>query len=232
MRYLLLIFLIHLGLKVKSQDLTKGILVRNPEGSNVPCCVFIPEAGLTLYNMPNGDTIAQLELGEQDSNGEVYRAFVNRSGSQESFKYPNLFMVGYEVMAVVYTDRRDGYVKIGTDYWIDINELNSKGLILESWMDYLLNKEDVLGWYAIDPGLNLRTEPNPNAELLVTLKGNLWEITPTNESKGLWCKVTVKEYREHPCSGGEDLVIRTLTGWVKLLSDEQTPNVWNYGKGC
>lgn len=99
-------------------------------------------------------------------------------------------------------------------------------------MDYLINKDDVLGWYANEPGLNLRTEPTINSDILVTLKGDLWEITPTNETKGLWCKVTVKEYREYPCSGEDDLVIRTLTGWVKLLSDEQTPNVWNYGKGC
>lgn len=117
-------------------------------------------------------------------------------------------------------------------YWLSVKELQSKGLMLTTWMDYLVKTKNVLGWYANDPGLNLRAEPTTNARILATLKGNLWEITPTNETEGLWCKVVVKQYRKHPCSGESDLVIQTLTGWVKLLSDEQTPNVWNYGKGC
>ncbi len=204
----------------------------NPDGSFESCCVYIPSSGIAAYDRPNGKQVAQLEQGTSDNNGEVYKAFIKNGQELSEFDYTNLHMVGYEVMAVVYVDKQSGFVKTNNGYWLNIQELRSKGLILTNWMDYLINKDDVLGWYANDPGLNLRAEPSVNSKVIATVIGDLWEITPTNEKKGLWCKVTVKEYREHPCSGEEDLVIRTLTGWIKLLSDEQTPNVWNYGKGC
>lgn len=96
-------------------------------------------------------------------------------------------------------------------------------------MQYTIEKDTE--WYANEPGLNLRTGPSTNFEITATLKGDLWGISPTKETKGNWCKVTATHYREHPCLGGDNLVIETLTGWIKLISDEQTPNVWNNGKG-
>ena len=97
-------------------------------------------------------------------------------------------------------------------------------------MDYTIDKDTE--WYANDPGLNLRESPTTNSKILATLKGDLWGISTTKETKGNWCKVKVTHYREHPCSGNDNLVIETIIGWVKLISDEQMPNVWNYGKGC
>lgn len=204
----------------------------DPDGAFKSCCVYIPTSGLVAYDRPNGKQIARLEPGAPDNNGEVYKAFIKSDQGLTEFDYANLYMVGYEVMAIVYIDKQGEFVKTHSGYWLSVKELKSNGLILKNWMDYLVDTKDVLGWYANDPGLNLRIEPTTNAKILATLKGDLWEITPTNETRGMWCKVTVKEYRKHPCSGKSDLVIQTLTGWVKLLSDEQTPNVWDYGKGC
>lgn len=230
MKHLLFTFTFLVVQLVNAQEIVNGVIMPTEEFEG--CCVYIPNSGLTVYEKANGPEIGRLVLGEQDNNREVYSAFLEVNGERIKFAYPNLHMVGYEVMAMVYVDNKGEFVKTNNGYWLKTEELRSKGLILTSWMDYLINKEDVLGWYANDPGLNLRTEPSVKSEILATLKGNLWEITPTKETSGLWCKVFVKEYRKHPCSGEEDLVIRTLEGWVKLLSDEQTPNVWNYGKGC
>src|SRR5690606_40358846 len=62
------------------------------------------------------------------------------------------------------------------------------------------NAGQVLGFYANDPGLNLRDSPSVNGKVLKKLKGDLFEITPTTQSKGLWVKVKVKKYKEHPCT--------------------------------
>jgi len=207
------------------QELTKGLIMPNPTGSLKLCCLYIPTSGLAAYDQPNGRQIAKIS-------GEGYEAFIEKNEELTEFGYSNFHMVGYEVMAMVYTDNRNGFVRINNGYWLNIDELESKGLVLTNWMDYLINKEDVLGWYANDPGLNLRTEPSVESNILIILKGDLFQITPTHETKGLWCKVKVTEFKKHPCSGDEDLIIRTLTGWIKLVSDEQTPNVWNYAKGC
>ncbi len=204
----------------------------NPDRSFESCCIYIPATGLVAYNQPNGKQIARLELGPSDSNGEVYKALVKTESQYQELSTSSLYMVGYEVMALVYVDTQEGFVKTGDGYWIKVEELESKGLAVTSWMSYLLNKGDVLGWYAKHPGLNLRAAPTTDSNILVTLTGDLWAITLTKETEGYWCKVEAKEYRKHPCSGEDDLVIRTLTGWIKVLSEEQTPNIWNYGKGC
>lgn len=232
MKHISIVIFSILSLSVFGQKLTKGLIMPSPDGAFTSCCVHIPASGLVAYDRPNGKQIAKLERETSANNGAVYKAFIKSDQGLTEFGYTNLYMVGYEVMAMVYIDQQDDFVKTRNGYWLSVRELRSKGLVLTAWMDYLINKKDVLGWYANDPGLNLRAEPATSAEILATLKGDLWQITPTGETKGLWCKVTVKEYKKHPCSGEDNLVIRTLTGWIKLLSDEQAPNVWSYGKGC
>jgi len=231
-KYLSVIIFLILSFQAFGQEWTKGLIMPNEDGSFKSCCIYIPKSGLAAYNQPNGKQIAQIVPGAPDHNGEVYKAFVKKDEELTEFNYTNFYMVGYEVMAIIYTDKKDGFVRINNGYWLNIDELESKGLILMTWMDYLINKEDVLGWYANDPGLNLRTEPSNASDIIITLKGDLFEIKPTHKTKGIWCKVKVTQYREHPCVGEGDLVVGTFTGWIKLLSDEQAPNVWEYGKGC
>lgn len=211
--------------------LTRGLIMPNSTGTFESCCIYIPPSGLLAYDRPNGKQIAKIESGPSQTNGEFHNAFITTGKSSTELTGTNLYEVGDELFAVVYVDKQDDFLKLDNGYWLSEKELISKGLMLMTWMDYLIQEDDVLGWYANHPALNLRSEPTPSAEILATLKGDLWEITPTNETKGLWCKVTVKQYRNHPCSGETVIVIRTLTGWIKILSDEQTPNVWRYG-GC
>lgn len=221
-----------LSVNAPGQALTKGLIMPDPDGPFRSCCVYIPTTGLVAYDRPNGKSVAALQREHAGDDRAVYKAFIKSDQGLKAFDYTNFYMVGYEIMAMVYVDKRGDFVKTNSGFWLSVSELRSKGLVLTTWMDYLIRKQDVLGWYANEPGLNLRAEATTSAEILATLKGDRWRITPTNETKGLWCKVTVKEYKNHPCTAENDVVIRTLTGWVKLLSDEQTPNVWNYAKGC
>lgn len=232
MKHIYLLIFSVLSSGVFAQELTKGLIMPDPDGASKACCVHIPVSGLVVYDGPNGKQIGRLEPESADNSTAFYKIFIKGDQGVTAFPYSSLYMVGYEVLAVKYVDKKGEFVQAYNGYWLSVKELQSKGLMLTTWMDYLVKTKNVLGWYANDPGLNLRAEPTTNARILATLKGNLWEITPTNETEGLWCEVVVKQYRNHPCSGESDLVIQTLTGWVKLLSDEQTPNVWNYGKGC
>ena len=194
------------------------------------CCVYIPKSGLTLFEQPHGPVIGKLELGELDNNKEAYSAYMVIGDNRTEFDYTNLYMVGYETMAIAYKNYLGSFIQIENGYWLNLEELLAKQLTLKTWMNYVIEKDTE--WYANDPGLNLREGPSTDFKKIATMKGDLWGIKPTKETNGNWCKVTVTHYREHPCSGGENLIIETFSGWVKLISDEQMPNVWDYGKGC
>ncbi len=231
MRHFYTILFSILSLSTFGQELTKGVIMPGP-GWSFDSYVYIPTSGLSAYNKPGGKKIAQIQLGKPDVNGDIFGAFIKVNEEVTEYSNSNFDVVGYDVIALIYTDIRDKFVRTNNGYWLSIDELASECLHPITWMDYLINREDVLGWYANDPGLNLRTGPSTTSDIILTLKGDLFDITPTQEVKGLWCKVKVTEYREHPCLGDEDLIIRTLSGWVKLLSDDQKPNVWCYDKGC
>lgn len=199
------------------------------EGFDV-CCHFIPLSGLKVYQEPNGASVGELLPGTPDQNQEIYSAYIQTNDGKSEFGYPNLYMVGYEIMAMTFEDAQSRFVKLPNGYWLSEEELSAKKLKLTSWLEYIIEKDTE--WYAHDSGLNLREEPSTISKIIRTLKGNLWGIRPSSETKGNWCKVTVTHYRKHPCSGEDNLIIETFTGWIKLLSDEHTPNVWYYGKGC
>ena len=213
---------------LNAQGITNGLIMPD-EGFNI-CCYYIPSSGLKVYEQPNGKAVGELTLGTADKNNEVYDASIQLKDRKINFGYPNMEMVGYEIMAMTFKDAQSNFVKLQNGYWLDINEITSKKLKLTSWMEYIINKDTE--WYANDPGLNLREYPSADSKILATLKGDLWGIKPSNEIKGNWCKVSVTHYRIHPCSGEDNLIIKTFTGWIKLISDEETPNVWHYGKGC
>ena len=164
------------------------------------------------------------------NNNEYYTAKIETNGVAKTLESSNLKMVGYEVFALVFEDSRSGYLKLKNGYWLNAEEIKSKNLKLTSWTDYVVEKNTE--WYAYDPGLNLRDGPSTKHNKIVTLKGDLFGIKMTNEKNGKWQKVNVKQYRKHPCSGEDNLILKTYTGWIKLISEDETPNVWDYGKGC
>lgn len=228
MKKLLLSFALLAAQLSSAQDMVKGVIM--PTEGFEGCCVYVPKSGLTIYGNAHGPVIGKLIQGKPDNNNEVYSMFLEIDGDQIKFGYPNLHMVGYEVMALCYTAGRSNFVQLESGHWLSLEEILKTNLTLKPWIKYMIEKDTE--WYANDPGLFLRESPSTDAKILATLKGDLWGISPINETNGNWCKVRVTHYREHPCSGKDNLVIETYSGWVKLISDDHTPNVWNYGKGC
>jgi hypothetical protein len=228
MRSLLMIMALSIANFLCGQRITKGLIL--PDDGFDVCCYYIPASGLKVYDQVDGTAIDTLTLGSSDHSEEIYSALIEINGQKQNFGYPNLEMVGYEVMAMTFKDARSNFVQLQNGYWLKVEDLTAKQLKLTSWMTYIIQKDTE--WYANDPGLNLRESPSSDSKILATLEGDLWGIMPTSETQGNWCKVKVTHYREHPCSGEGNLVIATFTGWIKLISDEQTSNVWNYGKGC
>ncbi|MCL5244927.1 hypothetical protein M4I21_03855 [Cellulophaga sp. 20_2_10] len=213
---------------IYSQEFKAGVLMPSKEFKL--CCVYIPDSGIKIYDKPNGKIQGHIYLGEADHNKEFYTAFIKKNGVEKKLEYPNLEMVGYETMALVFVDSVSEFVKLKNGLWINFKELKSKNLRPISWMNYAIEKNTE--WYATKEGLNLRKGPSTNYAKIVTLKGDLFGIKLTTEKKGKWNKVKVTKYRKHPCSGEDNLVITTYTGWIKLISENETLNVWNYEKGC
>ncbi|MHA7100512.1 hypothetical protein [Roseivirga pacifica] len=213
-----------------SQEIKKGLILPKNEETFKPCCIYIPSDGISVYDQ-DMNSIGRLMHGEL-SNSESYEAFfLNSEGIKQSLN-PRLFMIGYEVMALTYSDINDKLVKIENIGWLKLEELESSELIAIDWLNYLQTKRDVLGYYANEPGFDLRTAPNINSEKIVTAKGDLYQITPLANNSGKWCKVKVTKYKKHPCSGEQDLIEHEYLGWMKIISDNDTPNLWSYGKGC
>ncbi|WP_324027643.1 SH3 domain-containing protein [Maribacter sp. BPC-D8] len=211
-----------------SQEFKTGLIMPNNEFKI--CCMYIPSSGLKIYDKPNGDIQGKIHLGKADSNNEFYTAFIEKNGDETALESSNLEMVGYETMAVVFVDSVNGFVMLNNGCWISVEEVTSKNLNLISWMNYAIKKNSE--WYADAIGLNLREGPSTDFKKIATLKGDLFGITLTTEKKGKWSKVNVKEYRKHPCSGEDNVLIETYTGWIKLISEQETLNVWTYQKGC
>ena len=224
----LIITLFFISISVYSQEFKAGLIMPTKEFNL--CCVYIPETGLKIYDQPNGNPQGEICLGKPDGSNEYYNAVIKKQNSEQSLEQENFEMVGYEVIALIFMDSKSGYLKLKNGYWVNAEELKSKHLKPTSWMDYAI--EQNTQWYANESGLNLRTRPSTQHHKIVTLKGDLFGIKLTTERKGKWCKVKVTQYQKHPCSGEDNLIIKTYSGWVKLISEEETLNVWNYSKGC
>jgi len=198
--------------------------------------VYVPGSGINIYKEPNGTVLGKLT---RDSSSSAHhnspKVFLLIEDQRISLGDPDVKIVGDDITALVYVDRDSDFVKIEQGYWIKVSELEDKGLSAIDWIQYLIdNSPNVIGYYAKNPGLNLRENPSEQSELVLTLKGDLLEIKLTEETKGFWCKVIVTKYSEHPCASKgnfDEIKLKTFVGWIKLLSDDQTPNV-SYYKSC
>lgn len=207
------------------------------------CCVYAPPDGFTVFDAPSGSAIGKLtRVGDSSHDDQApYKLFFQQTSTrtQQQISYTNLEQIGYEVWAIPYVERKKGFVRIlgkSSDIWISEAEIKRKSFRLSDWQSFLLSGAgDVLGYYANAPGLNLRKTPSSNAVLLKTLKGDLFEISPTGQMQGAWAKVKVKKYKEHPCVSDleqDELTEYELEGWIKIVTDEGLPNVWFYARGC
>jgi len=217
-------------------QITKGLVMSKEDNALNFCCAYVPESGIHIYNQPNGEVVGEIvQESGKDRQNKSYKISIKKQGQLEPLEHASVKIMDNDITALVYIDQRSNFVKIQDGYWIKELELDYKGLKTVNWMQYLIGKSpDVIGFYAKEPGLRLRKSPSENSELILVLKGDLLEIKLTDEVKGLWCKVIVTKYSDHPCSSKgnfEEIKIKTFTGWIKLLSDDLTPNV-TYYKTC
>lgn len=239
---ILLSIFISFGYLLKAQELQNGLVLPNNYDASEFCCVYVPNNGFNVFNNPNGQKIGLLtkDVKINTGNQSNYRIYLDRTNDQpEQIDLSNFQEVRYEEWAITYFERADGFIRITNNqnsYWINEQEVIDKNFKIQEWPEFLVdNVGQLLGFYAKAPGLNLRAAPNVQSEILKTLKGNLFEITPTKERSGLWMKVKIKKYKEHICQSSlseDEILDYELNGWIKIVDDSGTPNVWYYSRGC
>lgn len=217
-------------------QITKGLIVPKDVNTSNFCCAYIPESGIQIYNKPNGEVLGEIvQETRKDHQNEPNKVYLKMQGQLKLIEHPNVKIIGDDFTALVYVDQLSNFVLLHNGYWIKVAELEDKGLHIVNWMQYLIEQSpEVIGYYAKEPGLALRESPTENSALILVLKGDLLEIKLTHEVKGLWCKVIVTKYSDHPCSSKgnfEEIKLKTFTGWIQLLSADLTPNV-TYYKTC
>lgn len=207
------------------------------------CCIYSPKEGFTVYGKPNGKQIGRIKRNTissdiQESQYSLY-FWDNKDEKKEKIDLNDLAEVSYEIWSIKYIDRIDGFVRIinaKDEMWLSEKELNSSGFGLTSWQTFIIENTDILlGFYANEPGLNLLSSPDSDSKILKKLKGNTFDIRPTNQSQDNWTKVKVTKTKEHPCGTSlneEDNLEYQIEGWIQLVDKDGNPNVWYYSRGC
>src|SRR6188768_2443917 len=120
MRHLFIVLTFIASGYLNAQGITNGLIMPG-EGFNVSC-YYIPPSGLKVYARPNGKAVGELTLGTADNNNEIYSASIQINDMKMNFGYPNMEMVGYDIMAMTFKDAQSNFVKLQNGYWLDIYE--------------------------------------------------------------------------------------------------------------
>lgn len=200
------------------------------------CCIYVPKNGFKVYDNPGGKLI-----GTITSKDNSYSAFFTDNSTKKISELSNedLYQIGYDIFSISYFERKNGFVRIlnkNFNYWLKESEVKSQMFEFVEWQRFLAeNANDVLGFYANEPGLNLREKPTTDSKIIMTIKTDNQQIIPTNEHKGLWTKVKVVITKEHVCETSlseKENFVEIKEGWVKIMDDGGMPNVYFYAKGC
>ena len=207
------------------------------------CCIYSPKEGFTVFNSPDGTiigTLTRMTESNKDDQAPYKIFFIDKSTeTANQIELSKFKEIGYETWAITHFESKNGFVRIvdtNVDFWLSEKEIEEKDFKVENWKDFLISKTgSLLGYFANDPGLNLRALPSKDSDLILTFKGDLFEIKPTAQAEGNWVKVKVIKYKEHPCVSElnqEELIEEKFEGWIKLIDDNGSPNVWYYSRGC
>jgi hypothetical protein len=244
MKRLLIIFLLITNFSF-AQQYQNGLILPdfNKIDQSEVCCIYSPTEGFSVFNSPNGNNIGTLKrITESNKDDQApYKIFFidNATETEKQIELSNFKQIGYEIWAITFFERNNGFVRIvesNVNFWLSEKEIEEKNFNVENWQDFLIsNTGNLLGYYANDPGLSLRALPSKDSDIILTFKGDLFEITPTEQSEGNWVKVKVINYIEHPCVSGmnqDELIEEKFEGWIKLIDENGLPNVWYYSRGC
>lgn len=161
------LFTIHLTF---GQTFQNGLILPDKNEDEEICCIYSPKEGFEIYDGPNGELIGRLTRNVTQNTGDqsFYRIyFVDYlTKTEQLIGLENFQEIGYEVWAITYKQINDDFVNLNIknkNYWLKITDLQKVGFTLTNWQTFLSNNIDnLLGFYANDPGLNLREQPNFN----------------------------------------------------------------------
>jgi hypothetical protein len=225
------------------QFLQNGLILPQKIDDSESFCVYSPKEGFTIYDNPKGNKIGVLTRMVESNTGNQAASrlfYVNNSTKKEElidiWKFKQ---IGYEIWAIIYFERKNGFVKVidkSLNLWISENEIAERKFKITEWQEFLIEKSgEVLGYYANNPGINLYETPTTDGKVLKLLVGDLFEINPMKESKGLWTKVKVQKLKEEQCGGTlpeSENVEYEIEGWIKIVDDNGLPNIRYYARGC
>ena len=224
------------------QVLQNGLILPTAANTENSCCIYSPEVGFTVYENPRGLIVGKLtrDVSKNQSDQSAYEIYFVDISTKTKTKLDlvNFREVDYEIWSITYFERRDGFVRVvneNSNYWLNEAEIQKLGFAVVEWQAFLSNSKNLMGFSANDPGLNLREGPTKEARIIKTLRGDLYEISPTNEHNGLWTKVKIVKRKEHPCETTlteKDNIEYELEGWIKIVDDSGQPNVGYNARGC
>jgi hypothetical protein len=196
--------------------------------------VIFPDSQVPLYEQPGGQQTAVVYRAT-----DQWRLLIQEEGSQVSTEAnpDDLREVGYESGGVMVFEERDGYLKVlprstGRGAWMKTEELAQRGFGFLSWINFLSGKSDGGLFPRESMAINLRQGPEAAQPKMATLRGELIDITPTGQKRGLWLEVDVVRYDVHFCTDGQGHIAERWRGWLKAADDEGYPNLWYHTRGC
>ena len=211
-----------------------GMITNEPNPSALPGLVIFPDSQVPLYEHPGGKQVAVVYRAT-----DQWRLLIQQEGSQAKTEAnpDDLREVGYESGAVIVFEEKEGYLKVlprSTDQgtWMKIDDLAQHGFGFLSWIDFLQGKSEGGLFPRETMAINLREGSEATHRKIATLRGELIDITPTGQKKGLWLEVDVVRYDVHICADGQGHIAERWRGWLKAIDDQGYPNLWYYTRGC
>ena len=211
---------------LSAQENEWGIGLIMPAGNQV--------FSLRIYDSPDHDEIDGLVLRE-----EPYQALMWKNAEtdvREQLSHAGTIEFDYEISGLtVYAEQINYYQVFSPDpsqaRWVRKRDLLMEGVVYADWMEFMIHYPETLFPGALGINMNVRDKPSVEGKKLLTANSDRFFIEPTGRSQGLWAEVVVSEYSGEYCSGDE-ILIRQVTGWVKMLDDAGYPNLWYYTRGC
>ncbi|PJZ43752.1 hypothetical protein [Leptospira brenneri] len=165
-------------------------------------------------------------------NSIKFRPILNIN-NQKSFI--NTEMIAYDGIAIIFYLNNENFYEIKAEninysIWVKNSDLAKIGLEPYLWINFFKKFQKHL--YPLTP-LNLRSAPQNTGDKIALVKDERFEIILTGKIKNNWAQANIREYvnNEQDC-GLNPKVLKEYTGWIKIIDDNGTPNVWFYPKGC
>jgi len=151
-------------------------------------------------------------------------------------EHSSFVWTGYKSFCFQYLDGKDAYLKIKLNkeyYWLNQNEIGQYNFKPTLWLEYLTNLNSEL--LTANVNLNLRAYPSTQASKIKLLEINRYSekrhyMKMTGKTKGAWAEVEVNLYKDF-CGNSKE-VPQTLIGWIKVIDDDGSPNIFNVPSPC